>query len=79
MIKNILISFALILPVFLFISLPWFISLAKPEWQESYFPAIWAIVTCAILFISFVAILIYSAVTNKDITKTKLFTWLFGK
>ena len=79
MFKNILISFAIILPVFLFVSFPWFISLAKPEWQDSHFPAIWAIVTCGILFISFVAILIYSAVTNKDITKTPLWNKLFGK
>lgn len=76
--KNILTSLSVIIPLFLFISLPFFISLAKVEWQESYFPMIWALVTAGLLAASVLGTIIYGAVTNMDLTKTKLWIYMFG-
>lgn len=74
--KNILISLAILLPIFAIILTPWLISLKHPEQS-------WGVITSGILFgvffLSFVGILIYSSVTNSDITKSKLWNKLFGK
>lgn len=77
--KIILKFLAILTPILLVILLPWLISFAKPEWRDSSFPTIWAIVICAILAGAFAGVSIYGSVTNMDLTKTKPFVWLFGK
>lgn len=77
--KYILKFITILTPVLLLILLPWLISFAKPEWRDSLFPTIWAIVIFGIIFVTFVVTVIYGTITNKDLTKTKIFKWLFGK
>lgn len=77
--KNILTSLKLILPIAAFILIPWTITFAKPEWRDSSFGTIWVAVTCGVLFLSFVALIIYLSVTNTELTKTGLWKFISGK
>jgi len=77
--KNILNSLKLILPIAALILIPWAITLTKPEWRDSSFGTIWVSVTSGLFFLLFLSAIIYGAVSNKDLTKSKLWVFIFGK
>ena len=76
--KNMAIGFAVMIPLLLVVIGPWLISFAKPEWRDSSFPIIWALSSFGIMFAFVVFILIYSSVTNTELSKTKLWKRIFG-